>query len=133
MNKTLAIRHEDKYLMERRASITPAHVEILTKKGLTVLVESSEKRVFTDEEYRKAGATVTKDISSSPVVFGVKEMPMDIFEENKTYIFFSHTIKGQEYNMPLLKKMIEKKINLIEYEKVADEQKRRLIFLTSII
>jgi len=128
MNKTLAIRHEDKYLMERRASITPAHVEILTKKGLTVLVESSEKRVFTDEEYRKASATVTKDISSSPVVFGVKEMPMDIFEENKTYIFFSHTIKGQEYNMPLLKKMIEKKINLIEYEKVADEQKRRLIF-----
>ena len=128
MNKTLAIRHEDKYLMERRAAITPQHAKVLSEKGLHILVESSPKRVFKDDEYTKAGAVVTNDISKSPVVFGVKEMPMDIFEENKTYIFFSHTIKGQEYNIPLLKKMIEKKINLIEYEKVADDEKRRLIF-----
>jgi len=114
--------------MERRAAITPAHAKLLTEKGLQILVESSAKRVFKDEEYTAAGARITKDISSSPVIFGVKEMPMSIFEENKTYIFFSHTIKGQEYNIPLLKKMIEKKINLIEYEKVADDQKRRLIF-----
>jgi len=53
---------------------------------------------------------------------------MDIFEDHKTYIFFSHTIKGQEYNMPLLKRMMEKKINLIEYEKVANENNQRLIF-----
>lgn len=128
MNKTLAIRHEDKYLMERRAAITPKHAKLLTDKGIQILVESSEKRVFKGQEYIDAGAELTNDISSSPVVFGVKEMPLDIFENNKTYIFFSHTIKGQEYNIPLLKKMIEKKINLIEYEKVADEQKRRLIF-----
>ena len=127
-NNTIAIRHEDKYLMERRAAITPKHVKILSEKGLNILVESSEKRVFKSEEYAQAGAIITNDISESPVVFGVKEMPLDIFEENKTYMFFSHTIKGQEYNIPLLKKMIEKKINLIEYEKVTDNEKRRLIF-----
>jgi saccharopine dehydrogenase (NAD+, L-lysine-forming) len=60
--------------------------------------------------------------------FGVKEMPLSIFENRKTYIFFSHTIKGQEYNMPLLKRMMEKKINLIEYEKITDNKGRRLIF-----
>jgi len=128
MNNIIAIRHEDKYLMERRAAITPKHAKLLIEKGLKILVESSPKRVFQDKEYSDVGAIITNDISSSPVVFGVKEMPMDIFEENKTYIFFSHTIKGQEYNIPLLRRMIEKKINLIEYEKVADDQKRRLIF-----
>lgn len=127
-NKTLAIRHEDKYLLERRTAITPIHAKTLIDKGLEVIVERSPKRIFTEEEYEKAGAKMVDDIGSSKVVFGVKEMPMDIFEENKTYVFFSHTIKGQDYNMPLLRKMIEKKINLIDYEKIADEQNRRLIF-----
>jgi len=128
MNKTLAIRHEDKYLMERRSAITPEHAKKLIAKGLEVIVESSEKRIFKDDEYKAVGTKVVNDISASPVVFGVKEMPLDIFENQKTYIFFSHTIKGQEYNMPLLKRMIEKKINLIEYEKIADDKGKRLIF-----
>lgn len=127
-NKTLAIRHEDKYLMERRTAITPSHAKTIIDKGIEVIVERSPKRIFTEEEYLNIGAKVVDDIRSSKIVFGVKEMPMDIFENHKTYVFFSHTIKGQEYNMPLLKKMIEKRINLIEYEKIADEQNRRLIF-----
>ena len=128
MKKTIAIRHEDKYKMERRAALTPQHVKQLVEQGIEVLVESSEKRVFVDEEYANAGAKVTKDISSSSLIFGVKEMPIDYFEANKTYVFFSHTIKGQEYNMPLLKNMVEHKINLIEYEKIANEKGQRLIF-----
>ena len=49
-------------------------------------------------------------------------------QDEKTYIFFSHVIKGQEYNMPMLKAMMDKKCTLIEYEKIADEMGRRLIF-----
>lgn len=128
MRKTIAIRHEDKYKMERRAALAPKHVKLLTDKGLEILVESSEKRVFSDEEYLAAGAKVTKDISKASLIFGVKEMPIDYFEANKTYVFFSHTIKGQEYNMPLLQNMIDHKINLFEYEKITDEKGRRLIF-----
>jgi len=55
-------------------------------------------------------------------------MPIDFFEVGKTYIFFSHVIKGQSYNMPMLRKMMEKKCNLIEYEKIADDSGKRLIF-----
>lgn len=128
MKKTIAIRHEDKYKMERRAALTPMHVKQLVSQGIEVLVESSEKRVFADEEYKNAGAKVTNDISNSSLVFGVKEMPIDYFEANKTYVFFSHTIKGQEYNMPLLQNMVDHKINLIEYEKIANEKGQRLIF-----
>lgn len=128
MTHSIAIRHEDKYLMERRAALTPKHVKKLVEQGIRVLVEHSPKRVFTDEEYRQAGAVVTNNISEASLVFGVKEMPLDYFEAGKTYVFFSHTIKGQEYNMPLLKNMMNSKINLLEYEKITDDQGRRLIF-----
>ena len=129
MNKKVALRYEDRYLMERRVAITPAHVaELIENHGLDFYVEKSEKRVFKDEEYRQAGAKIVDDISDIPVVFGVKEMPDSLFQPNHTYIFFSHTIKGQPYNMPSLKKMVEQKINLIDYEKVRDEHGHRTIF-----
>jgi alpha-aminoadipic semialdehyde synthase len=116
-------------MMERRAPLTPKHVERLIKsKKLDFVVQTSEKRVFTDEEYIKAGAKIAKDLKKCSVIFGVKEMPESFFEEDKTYIFFSHVIKGQVYNMPMLRKMMEMKCNLIDYERVVDEQGKRLIF-----
>ena len=125
----IGIRHEDKYKMERRVALTPNHVKSLINDfGMRVLVESSPKRVFTDDEFTAVGAEIVNDLSEAQIIFGVKEMPMDFFEDEKTYIFFSHTIKGQEYNMPLLKRMIEKRINLIEYEKIANNNGQRLIF-----
>jgi alpha-aminoadipic semialdehyde synthase len=129
MNNIIGIRHEDKYVMERRVAIIPEHAKLLIEQqGMEILVESSPKRIFTDEEFTAAGAKIVDDVRKAPVIFGVKEMPIDYFEDEKTYIFFSHTIKGQEYNMPLLKKMVEKKINLFDYERVADDEGKRLIF-----
>lgn len=129
MNNKIGIRHEDKYLMERRVAIIPKHAKkLIDEQGLEILVENSPKRIFTHQEFEDAGAKIVKDVREAPVIFGVKEMPIDYFEDHKTYIFFSHVIKGQSYNMPMLKKMMEKKVNLIEYEKVADEMGRRLIF-----
>ncbi len=129
MSNFIGIRHEDKYVMERRAPLTPKHVERLIKnKKLDFVVQTSEKRVFTDEEYIQAGARIATDLKECSVIFGVKEMPVSFFEADKTYIFFSHVIKGQSYNMPMLRKMIETKCNLIDYERVVDEQGKRLIF-----
>ncbi|MFP4470497.1 MAG: bifunctional lysine ketoglutarate reductase /saccharopine dehydrogenase family protein [Bacteroidales bacterium] len=128
MNNKIGIRHEDKYTMERRTPLPPHYVKRLTHKGIKVYVESSPKRVFTDSEYKSAGAVVTKSLADCPVIFGVKEMPVSFFESGKTYVFFSHVIKGQFYNMPMLRKMMEKKCNLIDYEKIADDAGRRLIF-----
>jgi len=129
MSIVIGIRHEDKYEMERRTPIIPRHVEWLVKHhNIDVVIQASEKRVFKDEEFIKAGAKVAKDLKRCPVIFGVKEIPISVFEQGKTYIFFSHVIKGQKYNMPMLKKMMELKCNLIDYEKVVDEQNKRLIF-----
>jgi saccharopine dehydrogenase (NAD+, L-lysine-forming) len=129
MSNFIGIRHEDKYAMERRAPLTPKHVERLVKhKKLDIVIQSSEKRIFTDEEYLKAGAKVSKDLKKCSVIFGVKEMPISFFEPEKTYVFFAHVIKGQQHNMPMLKKMMELKCNLIDYERVVDEQGKRIIF-----
>ena len=119
MKKHIGIRHEDKYAMERRCPITPSLIQkLLTKSNLIEFdVEKSEKRVFKAEEFIIAGAKMMDDVRKSDVIFGVKEMPLDYFEPQKTYVFFSHIIKGQPYNMPMLKKMMELECNLIDYEK----------------
>lgn len=129
MKNLIGIRHEDKYVMERRVPLIPGHVKnLIRNQGLEVKVQKSPKRIFTDDEFKAAGAELVDDLSGVPVVFGVKEMPVDFFEEGKTYVFFSHVIKGQPYNMPMLKRMMELNCNLIDYEKVTDELGRRLIF-----
>ncbi|NQT77518.1 MAG: hypothetical protein HQ565_07370 [Bacteroidetes bacterium] len=129
MKHIIGIRHEDKYLMERRVALIPEHVKkLINEEGLEFIVEESPKRIFTHKEFENAGAKIVTDLSPANVVFGVKEMPIPFFGKGKTYIFFSHVIKGQPYNMPMLKAMMEKGVNLIEYEKVTDELGRRLIF-----
>ena len=124
----IGIRYEDKYVMERRVALVPDHVKDLIAKGLEFEVVKSEKRVFKDDEFTAVGAELVDEVSDSSVIIGVKEMPIDFFEDKKTYIFFSHTIKGQSYNMPLLKQMMAKKVNLIEYERIVNEKNQRMIF-----
>lgn len=126
---TIGIRHEDKYKFERRAPIIPSHIRELTEqKDVRFVVQSSDKRIFSDQEYREAGAVVSNVLSDCDVIFGVKEMPKTFFETGKTYVFFSHVIKGQPYNMPMLKELMSKQATLIDYEKIENEKGRRLIF-----
>jgi len=129
MNNIIGIRHEDKYLMERRVAIIPGHAKkLIEEQGLKILVQKSPKRVFTHDDYVSKGAELVDSLKDAPVIIGIKEIPEDFFEEGKTYIFFAHVIKGQPYNMPMLKKMIEKNVTLIDYEKIEDEVGKRLIF-----
>jgi len=129
MKPTIGIRREDKSIWERRVPITPADARHLqAEHGLEIIAQPSEIRVFGADEYLEAGSTVQEDLSPASTVFAVKEIPEKVFEPGKTYVFFAHVIKGQPYNMPMLKRMMELGCNLIDYEKVADDQGRRLIF-----
>lgn len=77
--------------------------------------------------YLNAGAIIQEDISSASVIFGVKQVPVDALIPDKTYCFFSHTIKAQESNMPLLDAILEKNIRLIDFERIVDENGQRLV------
>jgi saccharopine dehydrogenase (NAD+, L-lysine-forming) len=128
MTALIGIRREDKSEWERRVPVVPEDAAELQKHGIQVMVQTSATRVFTDEEFVQAGVAVQEDLSACPVILGIKEMPEDFFEPDKTYIFFAHVIKGQPYNMPLLRRMLEQGCTLIDYERVVDEKNRRLIF-----
>ena len=125
----IGIRREDKNEYEARVPLIPEHIRQL-KNELPVefIIQPSIIRAFKDDEYRQVGAIIREDLSDCEIVLAVKEIPLDFFLPGKKYVFFSHTIKGQSYNMPLLKKMVGLKTTLIDYEKILDENGRRLVF-----
>ncbi len=127
MKPKIGIRREDKSEWEKRAPLVPDDVEyLLNTHSIKTIIQPSPIRIFPEEEYKKVGAKV-KEKLDVPIILGIKEIPVDFFEKDKIYLFFSHTIKGQEYNMPMLKKMMEKGDTLIDYECITDENGTRLI------
>ncbi len=129
MRNILALRREDKNQWERRVPLTPTHVATLVQQHqLNIMVQNSPIRAFTNAAYTEAGATVQEDMSPAQVILAIKEIPLDLLLPGKTYLFFSHTIKGQPHNMPLLRHLMALGCQLIDYERVVNEQNRRLIF-----
>ncbi len=126
--RIVGIRREDKNVWERRTPLTPEAVRHLTARGIHFRIQPSPNRIFPDEAYVQAGAILSEDLSSCDVVFGVKEMPVNFFQRGKTYVFFAHVIKGQSYNMPMLKRLMERECTLIDYERIVDDRGKRLVF-----
>ncbi|HDR04937.1 MAG TPA: hypothetical protein ENN84_06795, partial [Candidatus Marinimicrobia bacterium] len=129
MNEIVGIRREDKNEWERRVPIIPEHIRTIKEKyAIDFYVQPFERRAFLDDEFREAGAQITENFSRAKVIFAVKEIPTRLIIPQKTYLFFSHTVKGQSYNMPLLQRMLETSSTLIDYERIADTEGRRLVF-----
>ena len=114
---------------DRRVVFTPEELVRLQQQHpeVTVQVESSDIRVFSDENYSKLGIEVAEDISDCDVFFGVKEIPVDALLPNKKYFFFSHTIKKQSHNQKLLRAILDKNIELYDHETIVDANNKRLI------
>ncbi|KAF9909683.1 hypothetical protein BX616_011078 [Lobosporangium transversale] len=126
--KSIAIRREGKNRWERRVALTPEAVERLIKEtGIKVYVQPSTKRIFSDDKYRAVGAIIQEDLSPADVILGIKEVPVKDLLPGKTYVYFSHTHKGQKHNMPMLQDILDKKIRLIDYELMVNERKQRLV------
>ncbi len=131
MNRlTIGIRREDKNIWEKRVPLVPSDVaELIQNYGFRVLVEPAlDHRAFPDSEYLKVGAEIAEDLSEADIIVGVKEIPISKFMPGKVYLFFSHVIKGQAYNMPMLKTIMEKNCTLVDYEKIESHDGKRLIF-----
>lgn len=125
----IGIRREDKKKMERRTPLIPAHaVQLLAQSRVPVSVQTSAARIYSDEEYQQAQVQIVEDLEACPIILGVKEVALDHLRPDKTYLYFSHTIKGQAHNMPMLRRLLELRCTLIDYEKIVDEAGRRLVF-----
>ena len=125
----LGIRREDKNPWERRVPLIPVHArELLRQLPLEIRIQPSSIRVFSDEDFKREGVIVSEDLSACSIVLAVKEIPEGFFLDERVYAFFSHTIKGQPHNMPMLRRLIERRATLIDYERILDDQGRRLVF-----
>ena len=125
----IALIKERKNPPDKR-TVLPPHIcrELMHQfPQLTIKVESSDDRVFSDDDYQKEGIEVTNDISDCDVLLGVKEVPFDYLIPNKKYFFFSHTIKKQVYNRKLLKAILEKNIELYDHEVIVNADGIRLV------
>lgn len=114
---------------DRRVVFSPSKLKEFQNQFASseIKVESSDIRVFSDEEYRNAGLEVTEHMSDCDVLLGVKEVPLETLIPNKKYFFFSHTIKKQPYNRKLLKAILDKNIELYDHETITKENGMRLI------
>jgi NAD/NADP transhydrogenase alpha subunit len=136
MSITFAIIKERKNPPDRRVVFSPSALQQAKKQFPNAIfkVESSDIRIFPDESYREAGFEVTNDVSDCVVMIGVKEVPKEALIPNKTYFFFSHTIKKQPYNRDLLRTILEKNITLYDHETIVNAKGFRLIgFCTNAI
>jgi alpha-aminoadipic semialdehyde synthase len=127
-NMKIGIRREDKSIWERRTPLTPGDLSDLAGQGRTVAVESSGHRVFSDADFAAAGVPVQPDIRDCGLILGIKEIPLSAFQPGTVHLFFSHVVKGQPFNMPMLRRMMERRVTLFDYERIVDENGRRLIF-----
>lgn len=129
MNKTFALITERKNPPDKRVVLTPSLCIEFKERypEARLIVEKSDVRVFTDQEYIDAGFEVLEDISQADVLLGVKEVPIEDLIPNKTYLFFSHTIKEQPYNKKLLQAVLKNKIELIDHETLIKSNDVRLV------
>ena len=114
---------------DRRVVFSPDELVRLKQlyPDVTVKVESSDVRFYSDDAYRNLGIEVADDISDCTIFFGVKEVPIDYLIAKKSYFFFSHTIKKQPHNRQLLRALLEKNINFYDHETLVDTHNHRLI------
>ncbi|MBN1550732.1 hypothetical protein JW979_04665 [bacterium] len=126
----IGIRREDKNKWEKRVPLIPQDIKKLSETHQIhfVIQPSLDHRIYPDELYEAAGATISEDLSDCSVILGVKEIPEYLFQRNTAYVFFAHVIKGQSYNMPMLRSLMHNHCSLLDYEKIEDNNGRRLIF-----
>ena len=125
----VGILREGKTPPDKRVPLTPAQcIEVQEKfPEVSIYVQPSPIRSFKDEAYTALGITLKEDLSDCDVLLGVKEVRIADFIPGKIYLFFSHTIKKQEYNRRLLQTVLEKKIQLVDYEVLTNKDGFRII------
>jgi saccharopine dehydrogenase (NAD+, L-lysine forming) len=111
----LWLRDETKPL-EARAPLTPAGVKELLRQGARVFVERSRGRVFSDDEYAAAGATLVdsggwRGAPDDAFILGLKELPEPTGEADRPlrhrHIYFAHAYKEQRGWQDVLRRFVD--------------------------
>ena len=125
----IGVIRETKNPPDKRVPLSPEKCAKLKQNfpEIELVVQSSNIRAFKDEEYSELGVNIVQDVSDCDVLLGVKEVKKEELLTNKTYFFFSHTIKEQPYNRDLLQKILDLKIKMIDYEALTYPKNGRIL------
>jgi alanine dehydrogenase len=125
---TIGLIREGKIPADSRVAFTPKQCKwIMGNKNIRIIVQKSPNRCYKDSEYLEEGIEIKEDLSECAILFGIKEIPLDMLMPGKTYFFFSHTKKMQSYNQHMLQAIIRKNITLVDYECLLHEDGARLL------
>ncbi len=125
----LGVLREEKIPHDKRVAFTPDQCLLIQKTfpNVEVVVQPSDWRSYSNEEYMSKGIEMAEDVGDCDILMGIKEVPKDKLISCKKYLFFSHTIKKQPHNKQLLQTVLEKNIQLIDYECLTDADFNRVI------
>lgn len=125
----IGIVRETKVPADRRVAVTPRLGVELTNlfPQASLFIQPSDIRAFSDLTYLKMGLTMKQDLSECDLLIGVKEVAPKALLEGKTYLMFAHVAKQQAYNQSYFQELARKKITLIDYEYLTDDQNVRLV------
>ena len=124
----IALIKETKTPTDNRVALSPKQVADMNSRypQHRIVVQASNIRSYSDEEYRAEGVEVVEDVRDCDVLFGIKEAKIDSLISNKHYFFFGHIAKMQEYNRPLLQALMQKHITFCDYEYLVDDNNVRV-------
>ncbi len=126
--RKIGILRESKVPTDSRVPLNPQQCARMVKEfPVQIVVQPSPIRCFKDEAYQKAGLILQEDLSDCDVLLGIKEVAVDQLIPKKIYCFFSHTVKKQVYNRPLLLALLQKQIKLIDFEMLKYPNGNRVI------
>ncbi len=125
----IGILREGKMPRDKRVPFTPEQCKAIVSqfKNVELFVQPSDWRSYTNAEYQAAGVQMKEDISHCDILMGIKEVPVKDLIPGKKYLFFSHTVKKQPHNRTLMQAMLEKNIQMIDYECLTDATFNRII------
>lgn len=125
----IGLIRESKKPYDRRVALAPISAQYINKNfnEIEVVCQSSDHRSYSNREYLDAGIEVVNTVADCDILLGVKEVSVEELIPDKTYFFFSHTIKKQKYNRNLLKALLGKNITLVDYECLTNSSGNRLL------
>ncbi|MBM4169178.1 MAG: alanine dehydrogenase [Ignavibacteria bacterium] len=114
--------------LDRRVALSPAGVQALVASGTTVYVQrhAGSQTLFTDEEYRDAGANISYNaeevLNRCEITLKVSPPTSDelaVLEEGQALFSFHHLAVSQRKTIEAL---LERKVTAIAYELIENEQ-----------
>jgi saccharopine dehydrogenase (NAD+, L-lysine-forming) len=125
----IGLIREGKNPPDKRVPLTPAQCQLLKERydDLDIIVQPSQVRAYKDEEYSARGIELNEDLSSCDLIMGVKEVNVEDLIPGKKFMFFSHTIKKQAHNQKLMRALLDKHVEMIDYEVLKDAKNKRII------